>query len=101
MNNKTTSIYNLSKTEREIVAAKLQDLLNTCRIYQLPMFASVAVSNSKEKTEYMNTIYGSNSHDVILANDHIKKHSLIANNFEAVPKRDVITTNVAEIFNIE
>lgn len=101
MSNKIVSIYDLSKAERDIVASKLKELLDVCRVYQCPMFASVAVSNSKEKTEYMNTIYGSASHDRILANDHIKKHSLIADDFEAVPKRDVVSGNIAEIFNVE
>ena len=101
MSNKKVSIYDLSKTERDVIAEKLKELLTVCRIYQAPMFASVAVGNSKEKTEYMNTIYGSSSHERILANDHIKKHALIADDFEAVPKRDVISGNMAEIFNIE
>lgn len=99
-NEKTISLYDITKEERKVVERSLQNLLDVCRIYQLPMFASVAIGNSKTKTEYLNTIYGSVSHDRFLADDHIKKHALIADNFEAVPKRDVVSANVAEIFNI-
>lgn len=93
--------FSVDSGQMKEVDAALKNLLNLCRLYQLPMFATVAVSNSNDGTKYASTIYEARAHDVELKEDLVRKHMLVAKGFEPVPKRDVISVNFAEVLNIE
>lgn len=93
--------YNITKEQEKDVGEALAHMLDVSRRYQLPMFASFAVENSEEETKYKNIIYEASAHDLKLKEDLIRKHMLIANGFDCVPKRDVMAVNLAEVFYVE
>lgn len=83
MNNFTVCNEGISKIEN-----KLKELLELCQVYKTPMFATVAIKNDENETQYNNITFGTSSNYIRLTDDQIKKHILIANGFCAVPKRD-------------
>ncbi len=82
--------YTLDNEIQKEVGQKLRSLLETCQAYQLPMFATVAVSNAEEGTRYDRVVYGAASHAMVLTEDQIRHHILIADGFHAVPEREDI-----------
>lgn len=88
------TIYELNDEERMEIEAKLNALLQVCQIYKTPMFASVAIRNTDQETEYSNIVYSAQSHNLCLKNDCIRKYVLIADGFEPVPPREVISNDV-------
>ncbi len=83
--------FNLSEQQRKDLDKKLNEVLELCQIYHIPFFASVAVKNSDQETEYNNIVYSAQSHAIRLHDDRIRKYMLIANgNFEVVPGREVV-----------
>ena len=91
--------YELDKEKKKELDTKLTDLLEFCQGNKIPVFATVCISNSKEKTEYENIVYGNMSHNIELKDDRIRKHILIAKGFDAVPARDSLTINLSEVLN--
>lgn len=89
MGKEEKSYYQLTEKQRKDVKTALSALLEVCQIYNIPMFASVAVENGAEKTEYENIVYGGRAHEVYLKDDHIQRHILVANGGRVVPPRDV------------
>ena len=87
---KNCTEYKSSKEVQNIITKKMDELLELCQIYKLPMFASVAVENDNEHTIYKNCMFGGRVHDVILTEDQIQNHILVANGFKAVPPREEI-----------
>ena len=75
------TIYELNDEERMEIEAKLNALLQVCQIYKTPMFASVAIRNTDQETEYSNIVYSAQSHNLRLKNDCIRKYVLIADGF--------------------
>lgn len=82
------TVFKMSAGSTKALDKKVQELLEICQIEHLPMFLSVAVENTDETTTYKNVVYGAKSHNMGLADDRIEKHILIANGFDAVPKRE-------------
>jgi hypothetical protein len=95
--NKNTP-FKLDKQGQKEVESKLKSLLETCQIYHIPMFASVAIENNDKETKYNNIVYSSQAHQIVLQNDCIRKYMLIANGFEAVPARDAVSFDMEEVF---
>lgn len=91
--------YELDKEKKKELERRMTELLEFCQGNKIPMFATVAISNSEEKTEYENIVYGNMAHDIELKDDRIRKHMLIAKGFEAVPTRDSLTINLSEVLN--
>lgn len=91
--------FELDKEKKNELNKRMTDLLEFCQGNKIPMFATVVISNSKEKTEYENIVYGNKSHDLELKDDRIRKHILVAKGFEAIPPRDSLTINLAEVLN--
>ena len=52
-----SSIYCLSEEQCQIVEKKLLSLLETCQTLQIPMFATVAISNDEEETKYNRIVH--------------------------------------------
>lgn len=92
--------FELSKGAQREVTKIMNQLLEFCQINKVPMFCTVAVKSTEEETEYVNTVYGSKSHVIHLADDQIRRHMLIANGFEAVPARENITLDMEEVYNL-
>lgn len=90
--------YKVDKQGQKEIEGRLKALLEVCQIYHVPMFASVAIENSEEETKYNNIVYSSQAHQVLLKNDTIRKHMLIANGFEAIPARDAVSFDMGEVF---
>lgn len=78
----------LTKSARKEAEEVLRGILEICQIYHAPMFASVVVENSDNKTLYDNMVYSAQSHQCRLYNDSIRDHILIANGFETLPPCD-------------
>lgn len=91
------NLYQLSEDEKAEIDQAMKKLLEVCQIHRVPMFASAAVGNSEDGTEYMNITYGAPAHNIQLKDDQIRHHILIANGFHAVPPREDITFNMGEI----
>ena len=90
--------YNLTEKERDALDKKMRELLELCQIYHTPMFFSVAVRNSVTETEYMNITFDGNPNKIILSDDQIRQHILIASNeFVAIPKRDSVNLDLSKI----
>lgn len=88
------TVFDLSEQARQELELRLNALLQVCQIYHVPMFASVATKNSDEGTEYRNIVYSAQAHDMKLQEDHIRKYILIADGFEPVPPREVISNDI-------
>lgn len=86
--------FSLTDEQKAIVETKLRELLEICQVYEVPMFASVVTDNSEEETVYNNIVYGARVRGIILKNDQIQKHILIADGFDAVPKRENVTVDM-------
>lgn len=79
-----TNKYNPDPEKIEIVEKKLQDVLSICQIYRIPFFATFAASDS----EWKNYAYSATANNIPLSDDQIRRHMLVANGFEVVPKRE-------------
>lgn len=95
---KLKKIFDLSQEQRKNLDKKMKELLEICQLYGVPMFASAAVANSTEDTEYLNILFGAKAHNIQLANDQIQRHILIANNFRAVPPREDMELSMGDLF---
>lgn len=73
----------LPKHDYTEIGKLLKSLLEICQICHMPMFACFAI-NEKEGMAYKNIIYSAQSHSVRLYNDRVRKHMLVANNFEVI-----------------
>lgn len=93
------SEFNLTDEQRATIDNVMRELLSLCQIYQVPMFATVAVANSKEGTEYCNNVYGAGANEITLKEDRIREHILIASGFSAVPKREVHNVRFEDLLN--
>lgn len=95
------SNFTLSQDVQEEIDIRLRGLLEVCQIHKIPMFASVVIANSStgsnRKTKYNNIVYNAPSHGLELADDQISKHVLIANGFDAVPKRESVSFDVEDL----
>lgn len=89
----------LNEEAREKLQKITNALMEFCSIYRLPMFVSIVVKNDTQNTEYNNTVYSPQAHNIILKNDRIRKHMLIANDFEAVPGREYMSLDMDEMFS--
>ncbi len=96
---KNSDVIKLDKTVLKDLDTALNSLLELCQIYHLPMFATVAVCNDDEKTEYKNIVYNPKSHAVNLTDDKIRKHILVSNGFDAVPARESLTLDMEEVLD--
>ena len=96
-----SSIYCLSEEQCQIVEKKLLSLLETCQTLQIPMFATVVISNDEEETKYNRIVYSAQAHQMRLKNDQIRKHILISNGFDAVPARDAVEINMTQLLSTD
>ena len=87
---KNCTEYKSSKEVQNVITKKMNELLELCQIYKLPMFVSVAIENNSENTVYKNCMFGGRVHEIILSDDQIQNHILVANGFKAVPPREEI-----------
>ena len=98
MSNKITK-YTVSKYAEDEISKKMNELLELCQIYRVPMFTSVALENDATHTKYKNIMFGGVVHGINLKEDHIQNHILIANGFKAVPPREEIMMDFSSNVN--
>lgn len=94
MRKKEITEYRITEEERAELTEIYRALLEFCQIHRLPMFASIAVANDENGTEYMSNIYTAQSHGRVLYDDVIRKHLLITNGFEPVPPRERLSITI-------
>ncbi len=91
--------FSVTKEVQKEIEEKLKELHKICQYQKVPMFASVVIANDKEGTEYNNIIYNPLSHGINLKDDKIKKYMLVADGFDVVPPRDILTIKPDELLN--
>ena len=74
--------FELNENKDRLLEEKITELLELCKIYDLPAFFTIAVKNTASETVYHSAVNGVGSHNRKLANDQIRKHILISNGFE-------------------
>lgn len=82
------NIYAADPKQVKIAEKKLNELFLHCQAYNIPMFGTIAVSDTGETTYYINSAFSAAGHLINLKDDQIRKHMLVANGFEVVPARE-------------
>lgn len=82
----------LGKAARDEAEKVLKGILEVCQIYHTPMFASIITENTDKGIVYDNIVYSAQSHQIRLTDDKIRRHMLVANGFETMPKINKETT---------
>lgn len=93
--------YQINEDVEKKLNAALDEVLSICQVNNFPVFISAAVANDKDRTEYKNLIYSSTAHFINLKDDKIRKYMLIANGFEAVPPREVVSFDLDDLEDLE
>ena len=89
----------LKPKEEQELEDKLKDLLEFAQIHHLPCFFSVVTGNTEKGTKYRNLVYSAQTNRIQLADERIRKHLLIASGFEAVPPRESLDLDMADLLN--
>lgn len=89
--------FELSKETIEKIDTKLFELEELCRIHNVPFFASVAIRNTEDNTEYRNVINSATANYIPVKRDQIRHHELIASGFVAMPRRDKLEFNSTDL----
>lgn len=63
----------------------IQEIFKYCKLKKIPFFASFAISNSDEGTEYDNYTVSAGLEDINLKEDKIRKHILLYRGFDVAP----------------
>lgn len=79
------NITKLGKAAMDEGEQILKSLLEVCQICHAPMFAAIVDEYNGEHSICNNMVYSGQSHQIVLADDHIRKHILVAAGFEAIP----------------
>lgn len=82
------NLYKCPANIREKLKHRLEDLLRICQLYDIPLFATVAVEDTETDTNYESVVYGPASHCIKLKDDRIRKHILVQDGFIPVPPRE-------------
>ena len=93
--------YHLTNEQKESINDLMRELLHLCQIYQVPMFATAAVTNDENGTESLNCVYGAGANNIVLTDDHIRKHILVESGFEVAPKREVRNINFEDVLRLQ
>ena len=80
--------YEITKEQEKALQEKMEAVLDYCRMAEIPVFLSAAVSNDERGTEYLNMFYGAKTNSISLTDDQIRNHILVADGFSAVPPRE-------------
>lgn len=97
MAKKKITEFKVPKEVKNTIEELSEQLLKTCREYQVPMFLCIAEENNQEETVYSNAIYNPQSHGLVLKDDIIRKCMLLAHGFNAVPERSVVNLTMKDI----
>lgn len=81
----------------EAAKEKIEELLDICQLYGIPMFVCIVTGDEDGKTEYYNNMYSAKAHAIDLTDDQIARHMLIAAGFKAVPKRETLDLDMGSI----
>lgn len=86
-----------NKETIKTVKEKIGEVLELCQLYQIPMFVTIAEKNDSDGTEYYSRMYSAKAHGILLTEDKIERHVLIANGFAAVPPRDALELDMSAV----
>lgn len=81
------------------VKEKIDEVLELCQLYRIPMFVTIAEEDNADGTKYYNRMYSAKAHGIQLADDKIEKHVLIASGFSAVPPRDALELDMSAVLS--
>lgn len=95
-----TNIKLGDNAKKEINEA-LKNLLELGQVYQVPLYACVVTENSENGTIYDSVVLNASSHEVELKDDKIRRHMLIADGFDAVPPRENVSINMANVLGLK
>lgn len=87
MENMKTS-FRADANAADKVKKQIDNLKKICSYYGIPMFATAALKDTENGTEYYSELYGATAHNIQLKEDRIRKHILIQDGFVPVPPRE-------------
>ena len=90
-------LYNPEKEGIKKAKEKAIELLEICQQYQIPMFVAMAEDDDGNETAFYNQMYSAKAHNILLSDDKIEKHVLIAGRFSAVPPLETLTLDMEEL----
>lgn len=90
-------LYNPENEGVKKAKDKIIELLEICQQYQIPMFVAIAEDDDGNETKFYNQMYSARAHNILLTDDKIEKHVLIAGGFSAVPPRDALALDMGEL----
>lgn len=94
--NKSITLTETQINEIDTRQAALKEAVQMCGV---PMFATVCVLNSECTSKFLRVVHAAQSHAISLYDDEIRKHMLIANGFEAVPKKELSEDAINQILH--
>lgn len=78
--------YNYKKAfEDDGINDHIQEILKYCKLKKIPFFASFAIANGDDGTEYDNYSVSAGLEDINLKDDKISKHVLLYRGFDLSP----------------
>lgn len=90
-------LYKPEKDGTKIAEEKIMELLEICQQYQIPMFVSIAADDDGNETQYFNQMYSAKANNILLSDDQIERHVLVAGGFSVVPPREALTLDMGEL----
>ena len=74
--------YNRQADWNTHCAPVLQNLIDLCSIYEIPLFATACIRNSCDGSEYVADMVSPDVRDIILKDDHIPRHLAVLRGYD-------------------
>ena len=85
------TVYDRKQLFLEECKPLLEQITKTCEMYQIPYYATFAVKNGAEGTEYVTDAYLLGTADIRLKDDRLARHLLVQHGFNVeTEKRDIV-----------
>lgn len=89
--------FNKSNEYKSIVAAKIMELKQLCHMYKIPMFVTVCVRNTDEKSYYEKEMISAATCGYELTDNQIVKHVNVSLGFDTVQSTPEMTLDMDDI----
>lgn len=78
-------MYNKTKKYEDDILPLMKRILIYCNEYNIPMFATFAVSDDGKKTTYNTEVVTAASLGLTISEDHLVKHASILSGWDTIP----------------
>lgn len=89
-------IFDKSEIFKNEIQSMLDEIVLRCSIHRIPFFWTAAIKNDNETTEYTNEAVAPGSREMLLKDNKINKHMLVAAGFDVVPKNYSFEVDIAK-----